>query len=397
MSEIAKLSILQTIGTDPGELSAQEFIQQLDAVPDDVGEIWVTINSDGGQIFDGFAIAESLMQHPAKVVTRVIGGAMSIASVIAMAGDERLIAENGTIMIHDPMMPAFGGPSEMRQTAEIIDKMADQIVRAYAEKTRLDADEIRQMMEKETWMDADEAVEMGFATGKLQRNAAIGAINARRYENMPLKIYNQIEAAKQSAEKSKSTNDKELEMSVADRVKEIKDRCDGAPHEFILKHLEAETPVDQVVSEFNQFLRNQSTEQEEQIKMLKDQLAAMEEKIAEMEQEPTGQDEDEGEEVEIDAEGDKEKMTNPAPRSQRLKPRRMTAGARRNQGMTATEQWTRSVAEKMDQGMTRQRAVSMTNRQNPGLREAMINESIVNAARGIETRIQKGGVLQRVS
>jgi ATP-dependent Clp protease protease subunit len=92
-----------------GGMSAKTFVTELQKLGK-VDVINLHINSPGGSVFDGVAIYNSLKSHPARIEVDVDALAASIASVIAMAGDEIRIAENAMMMIHDPTGVAIGGP-----------------------------------------------------------------------------------------------------------------------------------------------------------------------------------------------------------------------------------------------------------------------------------------------
>jgi len=134
----------------------------LDAKPP--GDVTVRINSPGGSVFDGFAIYQLLKQRDGIVTVYVDGLAASAASVIAMAGDEIVMGNTSLMMIHDPWTMSIGDSSDMRQTADLLDKIKGSIIEAYKDVTSLDAEELSTMMAAETWMSASEAVDMGFAT-----------------------------------------------------------------------------------------------------------------------------------------------------------------------------------------------------------------------------------------
>jgi ATP-dependent Clp endopeptidase proteolytic subunit ClpP len=136
------------------------------------GDITVRINSPGGSVFDGFAIYNLLRAHNGSVTVHVDGLAASAASVVAMAGDDVVMGAASMMMIHDPWTMSVGDASEMRKTAETLDKIRDSIVDAYASKAAdMDRDEIAKMMAEETWMTASEAQGFGFAN-KLEESEA---------------------------------------------------------------------------------------------------------------------------------------------------------------------------------------------------------------------------------
>jgi len=145
-----------------GGMSAMQFVSELRALGQ-VDVINLRINSPGGSIQDGIAIHNTLKAHPARVEVDVDSMAASIASVIAMAGDEIRIASNAQMMIHDPHGVSMGPASEMRKTAEILDALKQNIVDTYVARTGAKAVDVAEMMLNETWMNASKAVALGFA------------------------------------------------------------------------------------------------------------------------------------------------------------------------------------------------------------------------------------------
>lgn len=129
----------------------------------------IFINSPGGSVFDGIAIYNMIVRHSAsEKVVHVDGIAASIASVIAMAGTEIRIAENGMVMIHDPWGMSVGTADEMRKSADSLDKVRDTLLDTYVSRTKGKREEISKWMTEETWMNADEAIARGFATTKTE-------------------------------------------------------------------------------------------------------------------------------------------------------------------------------------------------------------------------------------
>jgi ATP-dependent protease ClpP protease subunit len=68
----------------------------------------VRVNSPGGEVFDGIAIYNELRAHKARKIVQVDGYAASIATVIAMAGDEIVLGTGTAMMIHGPSTFAWG-------------------------------------------------------------------------------------------------------------------------------------------------------------------------------------------------------------------------------------------------------------------------------------------------
>jgi ATP-dependent Clp protease protease subunit len=161
-----------------GGMSAKTFADEVQRLGK-VDVINLHINSPGGSVFDGVAIYNTLKSHPARVLVSIDAVAASIASVIAMAGDEIEVAENAMMMIHDPTGVAAGGADDMRKTADILDQVKNVIASTYIKRTKRNEADILSMMAEETWMSAADAVDMGFADVIIadQRIAACGDLS----------------------------------------------------------------------------------------------------------------------------------------------------------------------------------------------------------------------------
>lgn len=162
----AEVWIYEQIGAslwDEG-VAAKDFCRDLAEL--DVDEIALHINSPGGSVFEGQAIYNALRNHRAKVTAYIDGVAASIASVIAQAGDTVVMRKNSMMMVHNPHGGVMGSAEDMRQMADVLDKVKDTIVGVYSDamtrRKRMPSEPaIRKMMDDVTWMNADEACEMG--------------------------------------------------------------------------------------------------------------------------------------------------------------------------------------------------------------------------------------------
>lgn len=141
-------------------IEAQDVIN---AVPEDIEEINIHINSPGGSVFEGIAIFNFLKTHKAKKNVFVDGLAASMGSILAMVGDEITIYDNAFFMIHDPWVMMSGNADELVKEAEFLRKIEATMAAIYAEKTGLEEAEILELMHAETWFTGEEAKEKGFA------------------------------------------------------------------------------------------------------------------------------------------------------------------------------------------------------------------------------------------
>lgn len=144
-------------------ISAKSFSEELKKVASTVKTIHLRINSPGGSVFDGVTIYERLKEHKAKIIVHVDGLAASIASVIAMAGDEIIMGQGAMMMLHKPLVMTYGNSMEHERSIDVLDKIENQMVGIYNRKSKKSRAEIETILAKETWYTAEETVAEGFA------------------------------------------------------------------------------------------------------------------------------------------------------------------------------------------------------------------------------------------
>lgn len=168
---VNELLLYSSIGPDywdGGGLTHQFVTDWLLALPTDTQAITVRINSPGGDVFEGVGIYNALVTWQAaqagrRIEVRIDAIAASIASVIAMAGDEIIIAGNAMVMIHPASTITWGTGHDHRQTAAVLDGIDATILQTYVARTGGKEAEIKAWMDAETYMTAEEAVLRGFA------------------------------------------------------------------------------------------------------------------------------------------------------------------------------------------------------------------------------------------
>lgn len=154
------------------ETSAKHFRDELAKHPN-VQQINLYINSYGGSVFEGTAIYNQLKRHPAHKTVYIDGFACSVASVIAMAGDEIVMPKNALMMIHNAWMCACGNAAELRKAADDLDTINAAGRGAYLEKAgdKLDEATLVSMMDGETWLNAEQCIRYGLADRYAEQDA----------------------------------------------------------------------------------------------------------------------------------------------------------------------------------------------------------------------------------
>ena len=227
----AEIKIYDEIGM--WGITARQFSDELAALGQ-VKQISLFIHSPGGDVFDGIAIYNLLKKHPANLTVHIDGLAASMASVIAMAGDKVVMPENAMLMIHKPWGISGGNAKEMRDYADLLDKVEAVLIPAYANKTGKSADELAQMLEGETWLNGRECVEQGFADELEPAVNVMARLESKRieeFEAMPNALKNMITAPQGSVnppaapEQQRINGIKDLFAMFGGRHQELQSTC----------------------------------------------------------------------------------------------------------------------------------------------------------------------------
>lgn len=143
-------------------VTAQQFVKDLQVIKDK--NLVVRINSYGGSVSDGVAIYNAIKRHPKSKIVEIDGVAVSIASLIAMAGDTVRMAENALFMVHAPWGMSVGNAADMRKYADVLDKYAEAMATSYAAKTGEASEAMYELLADgaDHWYSASEAKDGGF-------------------------------------------------------------------------------------------------------------------------------------------------------------------------------------------------------------------------------------------
>ncbi len=125
-------------------------------------DIMLNINSNGGVAVAGFEIYTLLKSYEGKVTARIVGAAMSAASIIACAADECLISDAAIFMIHNTQCYAEGDYRDMEQEADALKQYNEAIINVYEKRTGKTREELQELMDNNTYMSPKRAIELGF-------------------------------------------------------------------------------------------------------------------------------------------------------------------------------------------------------------------------------------------
>ncbi|MFY0521171.1 head maturation protease, ClpP-related [Lysinibacillus sp. UGB7] len=202
-----------------GEVSSVTFKNELDKLGD-VETIHLYINSDGGSVFEGVTIYNMLKRHQARIIVHVDALAASIASVIAMAGDEIRMPSNSMLMVHNAWTYAVGNAEKLRKAADDLDRINQSAMIAYHDKAgdKLDDATLKELLDNETWLSAEKAFEHGLCDVVEEANEMVASVSEeakKRYSNIPQQLLQQPSNRTVMTAEEKASREKLLAESTA--------------------------------------------------------------------------------------------------------------------------------------------------------------------------------------
>jgi ATP-dependent protease ClpP protease subunit len=290
------------------------------------------IHSEGGSVLDGFRIGELLKEYEGRTVARINVAAFSMASYIAALCDEVEIKSVGYVMIHNPYSMMQGDDDDLASQAEVLKSMKESMVLAYMQKMDLSESEVKALMKAETYFNSAQAVEFGFA----DRVIGEGKVEAKALAFAKL-------------------FDKKKEPIMAKTIAtpaDVRKKFPKASAEFILKCVEKQFAMEEVVEEMAMELEEEHESMEEELAKAKARIAELEEELAKAK-----------------AQEDEEEMGKANARRTGVAPVRQAATAT---AKSVREEWDEAVKSYMAKGMSKQRALMQVNRDNPELRQRYV-------------------------
>lgn len=187
VTDAGVIEVLSTIGG--WGVWASEVIPALRAMDGEGKTIVIRINSYGGDVFEGLAIANTIADLKARTVVEVIGVAASIASIIACAADVVRIRKSAQMMIHRPWTWTYGEAEELRAAADHLDLIETQLVDVYADRSngKKSVQEFAAAVAKATWMSGAMAVEWGLADEIVSKAAVPAQVDAETLDAAGIK------------------------------------------------------------------------------------------------------------------------------------------------------------------------------------------------------------------
>lgn len=206
----------------PGDL--MQFISQIEGVK----QCDIYVNSPGGSVFAGMAMAKILKRTTCKKIGYVDACCASIATMIILACDEIHITNMDQFMIHKPSKGYFlemKNANELMHDISILDSIEKTMVSEYMKRTKegVTEEDIKAYLNEEKWFTGSEACEVfEFILDEAGENNKMVACASvlSMYKNVPqtLKVLAKTEENMDNDNKSIINNKQQKNTNVVDGV-----------------------------------------------------------------------------------------------------------------------------------------------------------------------------------
>lgn len=145
-------------------ISEKDFLDDLEKYKEK-SRITIRINSVGGDLYAGLAIANRIKDLKAEIITIADALCASAAVAIYQTGSTRKLYAGSQIMIHEPSCRLFGryDVQGIKKVEKQLEAGKKSLIESYRERTGRTAEELEQMITGDCWMTGQEAVSEGFA------------------------------------------------------------------------------------------------------------------------------------------------------------------------------------------------------------------------------------------
>ena len=237
-------------------------VTDLNQALDEIGnasEIIVRINSPGGEVSEGTAIYNRLKELSANITVYIDGIAASIASFVAMAGNQIIMPKNTFLYIHKPMTRIDGNSDDLEQARNVLDSMEESLISAYSEKSKLNHEEIKEIFSKGSWITADQAKEYGFADTVIDTVEIKQKFSVNLLPEGPENILNIFALPVAKSNSNLDFNNTEIENSML-YINKVLSICNELEvSEKSKQYIDNKTPIEQIYIEIINDLKQKNT------------------------------------------------------------------------------------------------------------------------------------------
>lgn len=134
-------------------------------------KVKVKINSLGGDVDEALAIYELLLSMGDRVTTECYGRCASAATIIAMAGHQRLMSRYALFLVHKCWSGVVGNENVLEEELAAQRAINDRLAQIYIDRTGSTRETIEELMNRFNgdgeFLNVEQAMQYGFITGQL--------------------------------------------------------------------------------------------------------------------------------------------------------------------------------------------------------------------------------------
>lgn len=138
--------------------------------------IKIFLSSDGGDVFDGFALIDAIQTSATPIYTINMSHWYSMASVIGMCGHKRFATKNASFLIHDGTTIIGDSSNKVHDFMKFDAQIQDRLKKIILDKTNITVKTYNKKSREEWYFFADEAKKLGVIDGIIGEDISIEQI-----------------------------------------------------------------------------------------------------------------------------------------------------------------------------------------------------------------------------
>lgn len=164
---------------------AKDFLDEVKAKADGVKNVRVLMNTPGGSVYEALTMLNGLRAMGKTIETHVMGLAASAGSLFAAGSHKVVMPDNTMQFVHLPITGCYGNAEDMRETAEVLDKVGGQMKAMYSKRWKGTPEALDAALSAQTHYTAAECLELGLCDEVVEAVEVSAKFEAERLENLP--------------------------------------------------------------------------------------------------------------------------------------------------------------------------------------------------------------------
>lgn len=164
---------------------AKDFLDEVKAKADGIKNVRVLMNTPGGSVYEALTMLNGLRAMGKTIETHVMGLAASAGSLFAAGSHKVVMPDNTMQFVHLPITGCYGNAEDMRETADVLDKVGGQMKAMYAKRWKGTAEELDAALSAQTHYTAEECLKLGLCDEIVDAVEVSAKFETERLENLP--------------------------------------------------------------------------------------------------------------------------------------------------------------------------------------------------------------------